>query len=373
MTSGTTLYDPVRVGQHDLTNRLTMAALTRQRAGEDGTPTDLHVQYYAQRASAGLVVTEGAFPTFESRTFPGQAGIANADHVDAWRRVADEVHANNGVLFIQVMQGGRIGHPANLRGAEPIAPSAIASGTEFYTYDGKLPGPVPREATAEDLRRVVSEFVAAARRAVDAGIDGVEVHGANGYLLHQFLSPASNKRTDEYGGSAAHRARFVVEIVRAVAEEIGAERTALRISPEHNIQGALEEDRADVLETYGALLDGVADLDLAYLSLLHKDALGVEDSHDADATSDLPVWIRERFHGPLIVNSGFAEITEREEAEQLVASGRADAVAVGRMFIANPDLARRWEENLGVNEPDPSTFYKGGERGYTDYPFVDEA
>lgn len=353
----TSLFDPLDAGALHLDNRVTMAALTRQRAAEDGVPTDLHATYYSQRASAGLVVTEGTFPAFGNRAFPGQAGIANEEQAAGWAHVADEVHAAGGTLVMQIMHGGRTSHPDLLRGGEPEAPSAIGTGGPVRGFSGKLDGVVPRELGLEEIPRIISEFVAGARRAVDAGVDGVEIHGANGYLLHEFTAASSNHRTDAYGGSPENRARLTVEVVRAVAEEIGAERTALRISPEHGVQGVPEDDRADVLATYDALIDGLPEI--AYLSVLH-----------ADIDGDLVAHLRERFGGTFLLNSGFGRVTELPEARHIVEDDLADAVVVGRELIANPDLVRRWKEGLELNTPDQPTFYLGGERGYTDYAFV---
>lgn len=371
----TSLFTPLDLPEITLANRVTMAGLTRQRAGEDGIPTDLHVEYYSQRASAGLVVTEGTFPAFTNRAFPGQAGIANDEQKAGWVKVADAVHAKGGRIFMQVMHGGRMSHPDLLRGSQPEAPSPVASGTQIHTFTEKADAAEPREVTHEDMDRIVDEFVAASRRAIDAGLDGVELHSANGYLLHEFLSPTSNLRTDEFGGSPENRAKFVIRVIRAVAEEIGAAKTAFRISPEHNIQGVLETDRADVLATYGALLKGVEDLDLAYISLLHKDAAGVFDAESAQATAgdtgvvDLPAWIRQEHKGRLFTNTGFGTVTQEDAAQTIVNSGRADAVAVGRLLIANPDLVERWQNGWELNAPNPKTFYVGGATGYTDYPF----
>ncbi|WP_132994217.1 alkene reductase [Gordonia zhaorongruii] len=351
------LFEPLIIGRLTLPNRVTMAALTRQRAEEDGVPTDLHVEYYAQRASAGLVVTEGTFPAFTNRAFPGQAGIADQAQQDGWRRVADEVHDRGGRIFMQIMNGGRMSHQSLTRGVVPEAPSAIASGTRVHTFDGTFDAPVPRALGTDEIPRIVSEFVEGARRAVDAGLDGVEIHGANGYILHEFLAPTSNHRTDLYGGSPENRARLLTEVIRAVADEVGADRTAVRISPEHNVQGTVEDDEADVLATYGRLLDDIADLPLAYISLLHK-----------EPQSAITRLIREKSPAPLVFNTGFGEVTQREDATAVVESGIADAVAVGRMLIANPDLAQRWEHGLSLNDPEPSTFYRGGAHGYTDYP-----
>ncbi len=353
----TSLFDPLDAGALHLDNRVTMAALTRQRAAEDGVPTDLHATYYSQRASAGLVVTEGTFPAFGNRSFPGQAGIANEEQAAGWAHVADQVHAAGGTLVMQIMHGGRTSHPDLLRGGEPEAPSAIGTGGPVRGFSGKLDGVVPRELGTDEIPRIIGEFVAGARRAVDAGVDGVEIHGANGYLLHEFTAASSNHRTDAYGGSPENRARLTVEVVRAVAEEIGAERTALRISPEHGVQGVPEDDRADVLATYDALIDGLPEI--AYLSVLH-----------ADIDGDLVAHLRERFGGTFLLNSGFGHYTELPEARHIVEDDLADAVVVGRELIANPDLVRRWQEGLELNTPDQPTFYVGGERGYTDYPFA---
>ncbi|SDB95158.1 2,4-dienoyl-CoA reductase [Raineyella antarctica] len=353
----TELFDPIDAGDLHLRNRVTIGAMTRQRAAEDGVPNDLLVEYYAQRASAGLVVTEGTFPSFRSRGFMGAAGIADQQQADGWRRVADAVHARGGTLVIQVMHAGRMAHPGLTRGEQPEAPSAIAAGVPVRTPEGKADAPVPHALDAEDLMRVRDEFVTAARRAIDAGVDGVELHGANGYLLHEFLSPASNTRTDQYGGSPENRARFVVEVMRAVAAEISAGRVGLRISPEHNIQGVLEQDRTDVLATYDALLAGLRGLGTAYLSVLHKDIDG-----------DLVRHLREGYDGgAFLLNSGFSAVTDNEQARHIVEDGLADAVTVGRAFIANPDLVERWHDSLAENVPDMATFYLGGAHGYTDY------
>lgn len=344
----------------NLSNRVTMAPLTRKRAEEDGVPGQLHVDYYSQRASAGLVVTEGTFPSFVSRGFEGQAGIVNADQQAGWRKVADAVHAKGGTLVMQIMHAGRMTHPSMNRGQEPEAPSAIAPGVSAHTPAGKVELPTPRALEANELSRVRDEFVRAAHRAVDAGLDGVELHGANGYLLHEFLAPSSNTRTDAYGGSPAGRARFVIEVVRAVAEEIGPGRVGLRISPEHNIQGVIEDSREDVIATYDALIDGIKDLGLAYLSILHADYKG-----------DFVAHLKQRFGGFVILNSGFGGVTDLEEAKEIVEGGYAEAVAVGRELIANPDLVRRWEESLELNAIHPETFYTPGAEGYTDYPFAE--
>jgi 2,4-dienoyl-CoA reductase-like NADH-dependent reductase (Old Yellow Enzyme family) len=260
-------------------------------------------------------------------------------------------------MFAQVMHGGRVSHEDITGGHTLVAPSAIAIDGEVRTPSGKKPYPVPHALTSDELPVVMQEIVTGALNAIEAGFDGVELHSANGYLLHEFLAPNSNVRDDSYGGSPENRARFVIETVNAVVAAVGANRVGIRISPEHNVQGIAEADAADVRATYEVLVDSIAPLNLAYLSVLHH-----------EPTSELVQDLRTRFNGTFLVNSGFGTVTTREEAASLVADGHADAVVVGRPAIANPDLARRWKENLPLNEPDPSTFYADSSAGYTDYP-----
>lgn len=351
------LFSPMTLGELELPNRLVMAPLTRVRSGKDGIPGPLVVEYYRQRASLGLIVSEGTYPSHAGQGFPGQPGLVTEAQLKGWAKVTSAVHAEGGRIFAQVMHAGRVTHEGTTGGYEVVAPSAIAIDGETRTYVGKKPLPVPHALTTEELPGIVQEFVQASQNAIGAGFDGVEVHSANGYLLHEFLSPASNQRDDIYGGSPANRARFVIELVKAVVDAVGAERVGIRISPEHNIQDALELDAADVRETYGHLVDALAPLNLAYLSVLHK-----------EPTSELVQDLRARFDGTFLLNTGFGVVTTREEALAIVADGHANAVVVGRPAIANPDLVRRWSEGLPVNEPDAATFYSDGAKGYTDYP-----
>ncbi len=351
------LFSPLTVGALELRNRLVMAPLTRSRSGRNGVPGPLVTEHYRQRASLGLIVSEGTYPSHAGQGFPGQPGLVTPGQLAGWSKVTQAVHEEGGRIFAQVMHAGRVTHEAITGGFPVVGPSAIAIDGLARTYDGKLPYPVPHALSDGELKAVIGEFVLASRNAIAAGFDGVELHGANGYLLHEFLSPASNQRNDGYGGSPDNRARFVAEVVAAVAAEIGAARVGIRVSPEHNIQGALETDAADVHATYGSLLEAIAPLGLAYLSILHK-----------DPTGSLVQDLRARFAGPLLVNSGFGILTTRDEAMALMADGHADAVVVGRPAIANPDLARRWREDLPLNAPDPLTFYTDGATGYTDYP-----
>ena len=353
------LFDSLTVKSWTLPHRLVMAPLTRNRADADGVPGDLAVEYYAQRASAGLIITEGTQPSAVGQGYLNTPGLHSAEQVAGWRRVADAVHERGGRIVAQLMHAGRVSHPDNKHGLETVAPSAIAAPNEMFTADGMKPHPVPRALELDEIPAVVEEYVQAARNAVEAGLDGVEVHAANGYLIHQFLAPGSNQREDEYGGSPANRARFAVEVTRAVAEAIGPERVGIRISPAHNIQGATETDPADVEATYGTLVEAIAPLGLAYLSIL------------ADPRQDLVQRLRKDFGGVVIANDGFGEITTRENAQAILDEDLADAVAVGRLFLANPDLPRRWETGAELNEPNGDTFYGGGAEGYTDYPSLD--
>jgi 2,4-dienoyl-CoA reductase-like NADH-dependent reductase (Old Yellow Enzyme family) len=350
------LFEPVTAGALALANRVVMAPLTRSRAGAGMVPTDLNVEYYSQRAGAGLIITEGTQPSAAGQGYSSTPGLHTDEQQAGWARVAQAVHARGGRIVVQLMHAGRIAHPDNKGGVETVAPSAIAAPGQIFTANGMANHAQPRALETEELAAVIGEYVDASRRAVAAGLDGVELHAANGYLLHQFLSPASNQRTDGYGGSPQARARFVLEVARAVADAIGADRVGIRVSPGNLAGGTAETDAAETAATYRALVDGLAPLGLAYLHVLGDPA--------AELTQDL----RRRFGGVFMANSGFAEVTTLDEARQLVAEGLADLVSVGRLFIANPDLVRRWRTGAEVNQPDPSTFYGGGAEGYTDYP-----
>jgi 2,4-dienoyl-CoA reductase-like NADH-dependent reductase (Old Yellow Enzyme family) len=351
------LFSPIDLGDLHLANRVVMAPLTRVRSGADGVPTPLVAEYYAQRASVGLIISEGVYPGKESRGYFGQPGIITDEQEAAWRTVTNAVHAAGGTIVMQLMHSGRVVHPDLSDTDRTVAPSAVAIDGETHTQNGKQQHVVPHALDADELAVVRDEFVAAARRAIAAGFDGVELHGANGYLLHQFLSPAANVRTDAYGGSPEARARFVVEVVEAVAAEVGAGRVGIRVSPGNQAQDAFETDVAETRATYQALLDGLRPLGLAYLSVLHAEPTGA-------LVADLKAW----FDGRIIVNSGFGSITTRQEATTLIEQSHADAVAVGRAIIANPDLVTRWREDAPENAPRPEHFYSPGAEGYTDYP-----
>ncbi|MRK03069.1 alkene reductase [Aeromicrobium sp. S22] len=357
----TDVFEPIKVGTWDLPQRFVMAPLTRNRAGQHQVPRDIAVTYYAQRAGAGLIISEGTQPSAVGQGYLDTPGIHTPEQVEGWRAVADAVHERGGRIVVQLMHVGRIAHPDNKAGRETVAPSAIPAPGSMVTAHGSVDHVVPRALGTDEIPGIVEEFVHAARCAIEAGLDGVEIHSANGYLLHQFLAPSSNERTDQYGGSPVNRARLTLEVTAAVADAIGADRVGIRISPAHNIQGAVEEDPADVRATYTHLVDGLAPTGLAYLSVL------------ADPTAELTQDLRSRFGGTFIANTGFAEVTDLEQVKQIVGGGLADLVAVGRPFLANPDLVTRWRTGAELNEPNPDTFYGGGAEGYTDYPTLDQA
>ncbi|XAS68251.1 alkene reductase [Micrococcaceae bacterium Sec5.7] len=351
------LFSPLTLGELELPNRLVMAPLTRVRSGKEGVPGPLVVEYYRQRASLGLIISEGAYPSPSGRSYPGQPGLVTPAQLAGWAKVTGAVHEAGGRMFAQVMHGGRVSHSDITGGHRIVAPSAVPIDGETRTYTGKQPYPVPHALTTEELPAILQEIVTASRNAVEAGFDGVELHSANGYLLHEFLAPNSNVRTDAYGGTPENRARFVIEVVNAVVDALGADRVGIRISPEHNVQGIAETDAADVRAAYESLVDAIEPLNLAYLSILHHEPAGglVQD-------------LRARFNGTFLVNTGFGVVTTRDEAVSLITDGHADAVVVGRPAIANPDLVRRWREGLPLNEADQATFYGEGAEGYTDYP-----
>ena len=352
----TTAFDPIDLAGTRLANRIAMAPMTRSRAeGETRTPTAQVAEYYAQRASAGLIITEGAQPSAVGQGYPNTPGLHSRAQIAAWREVTDAVHAKGGRIFAQLMHAGRIGHPDVLDGdLHPVGASAVAAAGQHFTADGLKDLPVPRELTADGIRATVADFAAAARNAVEAGFDGVEIHGANGYLVQQFLSTGTNLRTDEWGGSVEKRIRFATEVARAVAAEIGPERTGLRISPAGTVNDMAETDTE---ETYTALVAAIEPLGLAYLHV----------AETVPGTREITLALRKQFSGVFVLNPHTDGPTNRE-ALSLIEDGTADLIAFGRLFISNPDLPARLKADGPYNEGDFQTFYGGGDRGYTDYP-----
>ncbi|MGO4308028.1 alkene reductase [Cupriavidus sp. RAF12] len=350
------LFDPVRVGRHTLQNRLVMAPMTRSRAQFDGTPGELAAEYYAQRASAGLIVAEGTQPSDDGQGYLTTPGIYTDAHVAGWKKTTDAVHAKGGHIFIQLMHAGRMSHPDNTpHHREGVAPSAIAPGTGMFTAKGMQDIPVPRALTTAEVHRTVEDFRHAARRAVEAGADGVEIHGANAYLIQQFFAPSANTRTDAYGGSIENRARFAIEVATAIAEEIGGDRTAIRLSPGTTMWGIDEGD--EVPDLYRYLVAELDKLGLAYLHIMHQ------------GNDPLLADIRKRWKGSLILNRPGRP---REQIGADVASGLADLESYGQMTLANPDFVDRLKANAPMNEADRNGFFGGTAQGYTDYPTLSE-
>ncbi|WP_269936705.1 alkene reductase [Arthrobacter sp. HY1533] len=355
----TSLWQPFSLGRVELSHRLAMAPMTRNRANADGTPGELVARYCGQRATLGLLITEGAQPSADGQGYANTPGIYTPEHIAGWRKVSDAVHAGGGALFIQLMHAGRISHPDNTpHGRQPVAPSAISAGVDIATASGRQQVPVPRELSVQDIAAVIAEFRHAAASAIAAGADGVEIHGANGYLLHQFLSPNSNRRSDAYGGSVENRSRFVIEVARAVAEEIGADRVGIRLSPSMPLGGLEEGDVADVRAQYRHLVGELAGLNLAYLHLHHV-------GDDELLQSFREAWPT----AVLVVRYG----RTREQLAADIDAGFADIAPVGRLALANPDVVERLRAEAPMNELDPATIYGGGESGYTDYPVLANA
>jgi N-ethylmaleimide reductase len=353
------LFEPFRSDALHLKNRLVMAPLTRSRAVENNTPNALMAEYYAQRAGAGLIITEGTSPSPNGLGYARIPGLFNAAHVAGWRRITEAVHARGARIFVQLMHTGRVAHPDNLPpGAEIVAPSAITlSGTMYTDKAGMQPHPTPRAMTQADIDAALAEYVNAARLAIEAGFDGVELHAANGYLLEQFLNPHANQRTDAYGGSGENRNRFVLAVARGVAAAIGAHRVGIRVSPYgvFNDTGAFEGVEAQYL----ALARELGALQLAYLHLVDHSSMGAPT-----VPAEFKAQLRAAFGRTFIGSGGF----NGEAAEAALRDGRADLIAFGRPWLANPDLEERLQRKLPLNDPDPSTFYTPGAKGYTDDP-----
>lgn len=350
------LWEPVQIGNLTLSNRLAMAPMTRNRATPAGAPTELNAQYYAQRASLGLLISEGTQPSDDGQGYLLTPGIYTDAHIAGWRGVTERVHAAGGRFFIQVMHAGRVSHPENTpHGRQPVAPSAVRPAGKMVTLKGMQDMPEPRELAIPDVEQTIGDFVHAARSAVAAGADGIELHGANGYLIQQFLSENVNRRTDRYGGSIENRVRFAVEVTAAVAAEIGAARTGIRISP-GGTYNDIQEGETGAL--YRALVSELARLEIAYLHVVQRD------------DDELLRWIRSQWRTALIVNRG------GRPPEQIAADidgGLADIASVGGFALANPDLVARLQRGAALNVPDRATFFGGDERGYTDYPTLDGA
>ena len=357
----TDLFSPVSLGSIQLKNRMVMAPLTRNRAGTGNVPTDLNALYYQQRSSAGLIITEATPISAMAHGYPATPGIHTPAQVEGWKKVVQAVHAQGGKIVLQLWHVGRISHPSLLPdNALPVAPSAIKPAGQAFTYQGLQDFVTPRALELAELPGIVADYATATKHALEAGFDGVEVHAANGYLLDQFLRDGSNKRTDQYGGSLENRSRLLLEVVNAVIAVAGADKVGVRISPLNPFN-----DMAD--SNPQALFNHVAEvlspLGLAYLHAVEGGMGGGEV-----APFDFNV-LRKHFKGPYIANLAY----DKAKGNAAIASGHADAIAYGVPFLANPDLVERFRQDAPLNAPDQASFYGGTEKGYTDYPTLQQA
>ena len=355
------LYSPVTLGPYTFKNRIAMSPMTRSRA-QGNLPDDLMVEYYKQRAaSAGLIITEGTSPSPNGLGYPRIPGIFSAAQVAGWKKITDAVHSKGSKIFVQLMHTGRVGHPNNLpQGAAVVGPSAIAAAGEMYTdAEGAKPHPTPKAMTEADVKTAIGEFEQAAKNAVAAGFEGIELHGANGYLLEQFIRPTSNKRTDAYGGSIENRARFALDVVKATTAAIGKDKVGIRLSPfgVFNDLPLYPEMEAE----YAYLARALNATGLFYIRLVDHSPMGAPA-----VPQSIKETFRKEFKGVLILSGGY----DAARAESDLEAGKADLVAVGRPLLANPDLLERWKSGAPLNPPDMNTFYTPGAKGYTDYPVL---
>lgn len=351
------LYENTRLGRYTLRNRLVMAPMTRSRADDTtGVPSRLVEQYYAQRANAGLIVSEGTFPSPMGKGYVRTPGIHSAPQIEAWKRITAAVHAKGGLIFLQLMHTGRISHPSMLPDhATPVAPSAIAAEGKVFTATGPQDFAVPRALETEEIPGIVEEYRIATRHALEAGFDGVELHAASGYLPEQFLSSGTNQRTDRYGGSLANRARFVLDVLTAMTEEAGSDCVGIKIAPEMGFNSASD---ATPQETYQYLVQRISPLKLAYLHVART-----------KSAFDYRALLRPMFDGPFLAGGGL----DQASAQALIADRGADAAVFGSLYLANPDLPQRFLANATLNTPERDTFYSAGSEGYIDYPTLENA
>jgi len=354
------LFSPVKVGPYTLPNRMVMAPMTRLRA-IDSVPQPLMATYYAQRVSAGLIVTECTMVSPLSLGYMNCPGIYSSEQVAGWREVTEAVHAKGGRIFLQLWHSGRVSHPSLLGGELPVAPSAVAATGSLHTPEGKRTLETPRALETHEIPEIVEQFRKGAENALAAGFDGVELHGAFGYLIDQFLQDGSNQRTDEYGGSIEKRSRFLLEVVEAVSSVWGADRVGIKLSPSNTFYGMFDSNPK---ATFGYVIDALNRFGLGYLHLMEPNEV---DLATRDVLQSVTSLFRPIFKGTLITNGGY----DQEKGNAILASGDADLVSFGKLFIANPDLPKRFELKAPLNAPDPKTFYAPDEKGYTDYPFFE--
>jgi len=351
------LFSPITIGNYSLKNRIFMAPMTRCRSVDNNIPNDLMATYYAQRASAGLIISEATQISKMGIGYPCTPGIHTSAQVEGWKKTTQAVHNKGGRIFLQLWHVGRISHPSYLDGETPVSSSAIKPSGQVYTFEGMKDYEIPRALEAQEIKELVNEYVQGAKNAMKAGFDGVELHGANGYLLDQFLRDGTNTRDDEYGGSIENRSRFLFEVIKAVSFAIGADKTGLRLSPSGTFNDMSDSDPQ---KHFTYVCEKLNDFNLAYLHIV--DALEGDVKHGANVV-ELGV-LRDAYKGVLITNGAY----NKDKGDTSIKSAKADAVAFGVLFLANPDLPERFDTKAQLNEADLNTFYTQDEKGYTDYP-----
>jgi N-ethylmaleimide reductase len=356
-----TIFEPIKMSNSTLKNRVVMAPLTRSRADNSGNPTDMMTEYYAQRSGAGLIISEATNISKEAYGYELTPGIFSNDQIAGWKKITQAVHKKDGKIFCQLWHCGRISHEdLQPDGQKPVAPSAINPDAEAFVNGEKKKTPTPRALETQEISRIISEYVVAAKNAIEAGFDGVEVHSANGYLLHQFISDSSNKRDDQYGGSIENRCRFTLDTISAVVSAIGADKVGIRLAPVSDFNNVSTENPQ---KTYEYIVEQLNEFNINYIHVIEGKTQGDRDYLNFDYKS-----LKEKFNGLYIGNNNY----DLELAKKRTEDNSVDMVCFGRPFIANPDLVTRFKENASLNELDEDTMYSGGEHGYTDYPKLNE-
>ncbi len=356
------LLEPTTIAGMQLKNKMVMSAMTRSRANTEGIIGDMTVEYYKQRAEAGLIISEAISISEASVGYPFVPGIYNDEQINAWRKVTDVVHEKGGRIFAQLWHLGRMSHTLNRNGKLPLAPSAVAvKNMQIFTLEGLKDYETPIALTVAEIKQTIKDYVQAARNAMEAGFDGVELHAANGYLPNQFLADSSNKRTDEYGGTIENKSRFVLEIMQELINELGGDKVGLKISPLHPYGETIFDDP---ISSFTYLIEELNKMDFAFIELMKRNAMAKQPSHyPADDEIDL---FGKMSKNTIIANTGYT----KETAEKEIEKGIAKLVSFGQLFLANPDLPKRFASDAALNQPERETFFGGGEKGYTDYPFI---
>ncbi|MBD2595098.1 alkene reductase [Nostoc spongiaeforme FACHB-130] len=360
MTNNQDLFSPIQLGDYTLPNRIVMAPMTRNRAGEGNAPTPLNATYYAQRATAGLIVTEGSQVSPQALGYPATPGIHSQAQITGWQEVTRAVHSAGGRIFLQLWHTGRISHPSlQADGALPVAPSAIAPAGKAMTYTGDQPFVTPRPLDLEEIPSVIDQFRQGAKNALEAGFDGVEIHGAFGYLIDQFLQDGTNQRSDRYGGSIENRARFLLEVTEAVCSVWGSARVGVKLSPSNTFNDIHDSDPKS---TFSYAIAALKNFNLGYLHLMEPTPADIRHGGKPIPVAEF----RPLYPGVLIANGGY----DKQKGNAAIANGIADLISFGALFLANPDLPKRFQLDAPLNPGDRNTYYGGDEKGYTDYPFL---